>query len=174
VSHAIALGVSVPDDVRASFDDFVTAERRHLLAVAFSLCADRHAAEDLVQDALVEAYRRWPRLSHYDDPGAWARRVVVTRATSLWRRRRNERVAVQRLDARPDAAPVEEDVDAFWRVVRALPPRQAQVVALRYADDLEVAEIGRVLGIAEGTVKATLSQARAAIARMLALEVDDA
>jgi RNA polymerase sigma-70 factor, ECF subfamily len=47
-----------------------------------------------------------------------------------------------------------------WREVRALPRRQAQVIALRYVTDASVAEIARTLGLAEGTVKARLYRGR--------------
>jgi RNA polymerase sigma-70 factor (ECF subfamily) len=53
--------------------------------------------------------------------------------------------------------------------VRSLPRRQAQAVALHYLEDLPVAEIARVLGCAEGTVKAHLHHGREALGRRLAL-----
>jgi len=161
--------------VSDDFTSFVVRERASLLGVAFALCADRHAAEDLVQDALVEAFRRWDRVGTYDEPGAWARRVVVNRATSRWRRLGTESRALARFGARPVAPGTERDPDAdrFWDGVRALPRRQSQMIALRYADDLEIAEIATVMECAEGTVKATLHHARRALAQKLALEVRD-
>jgi RNA polymerase sigma factor (sigma-70 family) len=60
----------------------------------------------------------------------------------------------------------EEDA-AVWRAVRALPRRQAQVIALRYVADAPVAEIAHTLGLAEGTVKAQLHRARQALAARL-------
>ena len=62
-----------------------------------------------------------------------------------------------------DHATVDPDVDDFWRLVRTLPVRQAQVVALYYGDEQSTAEIAAALEIAEGTVRATLAQARAAL-----------
>jgi RNA polymerase sigma-70 factor (ECF subfamily) len=57
--------------------------------------------------------------------------------------------------------------DAFWDHVRRLPRRQAQVVALRYVYDLEVADIARTLGCSEGSVKVHLSRARHTLATRL-------
>lgn len=77
-------------------------------------------------------------------------------------------MALTRLGTRreiPDELP--EQDEAVWRAVRQLPRRQAQVVALHYVDDRSVAEIAAVLDLAEGTVKATLHQARQALARAL-------
>jgi RNA polymerase sigma factor (sigma-70 family) len=52
--------------------------------------------------------------------------------------------------------------------LRTLPPGQREVVALHYLADLEVAEVARTLGIAEGTVKSRLSRGRTALAVALA------
>jgi RNA polymerase sigma-70 factor (ECF subfamily) len=38
-------------------------------------CGDLAAAEDATQDAFAQAWRRWDRISRYDNPGAWVRRV---------------------------------------------------------------------------------------------------
>lgn len=55
----------------------------------------------------------------------------------------------------------------FWAAVRSLPRRQAAVIALHYYEDLPVADIAAVLGIAEGTVKAHLHKGRESLARRL-------
>jgi RNA polymerase sigma-70 factor (ECF subfamily) len=54
-----------------------------------------------------------------------------------------------------------------WEAVRALPRRQAQVVALVYLEDLSVAETAAVLGCGEGTVKTHLRRARSSLAQRL-------
>jgi RNA polymerase sigma-70 factor (ECF subfamily) len=110
---------------------------------------------------------RWDEV---ENPAAWVRRVVTNRAASHWRRRAREAAALARLAARPHAVELAPEHDEFWSRVRALPRREAQVVALYYVDDRPVAEIAALLGIAEGTVKATLAHARASLARMLAIE----
>jgi RNA polymerase sigma-70 factor (ECF subfamily) len=59
-----------------------------------------------------------------------------------------------------------------WRAVRALPPRQAQAVALYYVDDRSVAEIAEILRCAEGTVKAHLHKARQKLAEAIGAPTD--
>jgi RNA polymerase sigma factor (sigma-70 family) len=85
-----------------------------------------------------------------------------------------ERVANGRLSARPELGrtPVDGAVDAdpVLRAVRALPPRQRAVVALRYYADLSEDEIAATLGCAAGTVKSQLAKAKATLARRLAAE----
>jgi RNA polymerase sigma-70 factor (ECF subfamily) len=65
---------------------------------------------------------------------------------------------------------LDESDETFWQVVRRLPPRQAQSVALYYMEDYSVSDIAEVLDCSEGTVKTHLSRARAAVARQLQLE----
>jgi RNA polymerase sigma-70 factor (ECF subfamily) len=150
-----------------AFDAFWAADHSAVLALAAALTGDWNAAEDITQDAFAAAHRRWDEI---ENPAAWIRRVVTNRAASHWRRRAREAAALARLAARPSPVVLTPDDDEFWSHVRALPPRQAQVVALRYLEDLTVAGIADMLGIAEGTVKATLSHARSALERSLALE----
>jgi RNA polymerase sigma-70 factor (ECF subfamily) len=58
-------------------------------------------------------------------------------------------------------------MSAFWEEVRRLPPRQAQAVTLHYLEDMPVDEIATVLEVANGTVKALLSQGRERLRRQL-------
>jgi RNA polymerase sigma-70 factor (ECF subfamily) len=149
------------------FDAFWACDHAAVLALAAALTGDWGIAEDLTQDAFSAAHRKWDQI---DNPAAWVRRVVANRAASHWRRRARETAAFARFAARSSAVLLAAEYDEFWGAVRALPRRQAQVVALRYLEDRSISEIADVLGIAEGTVKATLSHARAALARSLTLE----
>lgn len=111
--------------------------------------------DDVVQDALERAWRRW---STYDDdrgtPVSWLLAIVHDRARRLRTRRRPapQPMAEPMLDRQPDI-----DLE---RAVRALPARQRQAVDLHYFVGLDVATTAQVMGCAEGTVKATLHQAR--------------
>jgi RNA polymerase sigma-70 factor, ECF subfamily len=159
--------VTVPPGV-PTFEELYRDDFARLVSLAHGLSGSRSAAEELVQEAFLSAHRQWDRIGTYADPSAWLRRVVVNRSVSAVRRRVAEGVALSRLGGRrqlPDALPEHDEV--VWRTVRALPRRQAQVVALHYVDDRSVAEIAVILECAEGTVKAHLHQARQALARTL-------
>ncbi|MDQ1435193.1 MAG: hypothetical protein QOF59_2009 [Actinomycetota bacterium] len=153
--------------VQDAFDAFWARDHAAVLALAAALTGDWATAEDLTQDAFGAASRIWDEI---ENPAAWVRRVVANRAASYWRRRARETAAFARLAARPSPVVLGREHDEFWGKVRALPRRQSQVVTLRYLDDLSISEIAEVLDIAEGTVKATLSHARSALARSLVLE----
>jgi RNA polymerase sigma-70 factor (ECF subfamily) len=152
--------VSLPED----FDAFWRREQVSVTAFAYALTGSRTAAEDLAQEAFAAAAAAWSTLQN---PSAWVRRVVSNRAISRWRRQGRETRALSRLALQRDTYRISEDDMSFWDAVRRLPRRQAQVVALYYLDDLPVAEIAETLGVAEGTVKATLFRGRAALARAL-------
>ena len=166
------------DEVRATgvpavadFEAFYRSEYRRVRAVAWALTGSGWSAEDVAQEAFLRAHRDWDRVSAYDEPGAWVRRVAINLATSVLRRRAREAGALLRLGGRRDEPWDLPAADAdFWAAVRSLPRRQAAVLALHYYEDLPVAEIGVVLGIAEGTVKALLHQGRASLARRLGLD----
>jgi RNA polymerase sigma-70 factor (ECF subfamily) len=97
--------------------------------------------------------------------------VCANLAVSQVRRRAIEARVLVRLAWQPAAATEQAVDDEFWREVRRLPRRQAQAVALRYAFDLGVAEIGETLECSEGTVKQHLSRARRRLAERLGLGI---
>lgn len=157
-----------------TFEAFFRAHHGRTVALVAALCG-RAAAEDIAQEAFVRAHRSWATVASYDRPEAWVRRVAVNLAISTHRRSRRESVALGRLAGRPTAVAADPssdsswlgDDEALWTAVRSLPRRQAAAVALRYVDDLSVAEIATTLGCAEGTAKALLHQGRSALAARL-------
>lgn len=102
-------------------------------------------------------------------PGGYVRGICLHKAITVARRRTLERQMWGRVTARATAAAdgLPDESSRFWDEVRRLPRRQAQVVALYYALDLPVAEVADILDCAEGTVKAHLHRARAALAESM-------
>ena len=98
--------------------------------------------------------------------GAW----VTTTAMNAARR------ALRRRPAASFAAPAQADPDAsldLWHGIRALPVRQQEAVVLYYVLDLPVADVAVTMGCEEGTVKAHLARARAALRVALEEAHDD-
>jgi RNA polymerase sigma-70 factor (ECF subfamily) len=159
-----------------SFEDFYLKDYQAVVGLAYALSGNRWLAEDLAQEAFLAAHRNWPRVSAYDQPGAWVRRVVANLSVSAFRRRMVEAKALVRLGhgERHGLAELPPDDAEFWEAVRSLPRRQSQVVALHYLDDLPVAEIATILEMAPGTVKKHLFDGRRALARRLHTEEDEA
>lgn len=159
-----------PDPRAGSFELFYRREMPRLVALARALSGSS-AADDLAQEAMLAAYRRWSDVVAYEHPEAWVRRVCANHATSLLRRRGAEARAVLRLASQPPPdVQLDERHDAFWAEVRRLPRRQAQAAALRYVYDLSVADIAATMACSEGSVKVHLSRARAVLADRLGME----
>jgi RNA polymerase sigma factor (sigma-70 family) len=157
------------------FEDFYLTEYRSLLGLAYALSGDRWVAEDIVQDAFLAAHRSWDRISAYERPDAWVRRVVANLSASSFRRRGIEMKALARIALRQASTLPELSAESqeFWLTVRALPRRQAQAVALFYLEDRPIAEIAKILEMAPGTVKKHLHDGRRTLVRELKLEEDE-
>jgi RNA polymerase sigma-70 factor, ECF subfamily len=126
------------------------------LAVAF----DAESAADAVQEAFIEADRRWARISGYADPAGWVRRVAVHRLLNGRRnaKRRAEILATVRAVADEDLT---DDLLDLRRAVAGLPERMRLAVCLHYLADLPVDEVAAALDVSPGTVKSNLHDARA-------------
>lgn len=161
--------------VRVSFEDFYLKDFQAVVGLAYALSGSRWLAEDLAQEAFLAAHRNWPRVSSYDQPGAWVRRVVANLSVSAFRRRMVEARALARLGLgeRHRLPELPADDAEFWEAVRSLPRRQSQVVALHYLEDLPIAEVAAILDMASGTVKKHLFDGRRELARRLRTEEDE-
>jgi RNA polymerase sigma-70 factor (ECF subfamily) len=167
---------AVADTARMSFEDFYLKDYQAVVGLAYALSGSRWLAEDLAQEAFLAAHRQWPRVSAYDLPGAWVRRVVANLSVSAIRRRAVEAKALVHLGLgeRHRLAELTPPDSEFWEAVRSLPRRQSQVVALHYLEDLPVAEVAGILDMAPGTVKKHLFDGRRELARRLRTEEDEA
>ncbi|MFI7603923.1 RNA polymerase sigma factor [Micromonospora sp. NPDC049366] len=161
-----------PDGV--DFDAIYHAHFRSLTVQLTAYCGDLSQAQDLVQEAFCRAFARWSRVSRYDDPVAWVRRVAWNLATTRWRRLRTARswLSRQREETVPGPGP---DRVALTAALALLPLQHRRAVVLYHLADMSVSEIARQEGVAEGTVKSWLHRGRAALATHLTTtkEVND-
>ncbi len=101
-----------------------------------------------------------------EHPGAWLRKVLLNLLLDEGRRSARRQLEHARIREAPPNEPHDTSTTLII-AIRALPLRQQQAVVLHYLDDLPIAEVSTAMGVAVGTVKATLSQARAALASAL-------
>lgn len=148
--------------------------REHALGLtrlAMVLVGDPESAQDVVQDAFLGLYRAWPQLRDPSKALGYLRSAVLNRARGVLRARYRSRLVPQRHDppvwSAEAAVMVREDQRAVLAALAKLPPRQREVLALRYYVGLSHAEIAETLSVAAGTVSSTLSHAMAALARDL-------
>jgi RNA polymerase sigma-70 factor (ECF subfamily) len=124
---------------------------------------DPASAQDLAQEALCRALLRWRKVSRYDDPVAWVRRVAWNLAANRWQRLRIARRYAS-AEREQSVAPPSPDRVAVDAALSRLPARQRRVIALYYLADLSVPEIAAQDGVPEGTVRSLLHRGRAALA----------
>lgn len=151
----------------ADFDEFVTHHGPELLRLAYMLSGSREQAEDIVQNALVKASRRWDAVTAADRPIAYVRTIVVREHVSWWRRLSNREVPGTIPDRAGDdlLAAVIAETDAMWRLLATLPRRQRAVLVLRYYEDLADRDIAGLLGCSEATVRSNASRGLATLRR---------
>lgn len=151
------------------FDDFYRTEFTGLVALAVVILGHGLGAEDLVQEAMLDAHRRWRRIGGYDSPRGWIRKVVVQRAVKTAKKNSNEIEAARR--AQQPAATEDTGSAALDPRLRTallqLPTQQRAAVALHYLEDASVQETATLLGVTDGTVKTHLSRGRTRLATLL-------
>ena len=152
-----------------SFDEFVTARLPALLRYATVVTCDPHLAEDIVQEVLLRAQQRWSRMAAVNQPEAYVKRMVLNEFLS-WRRRRaawEVPLSLGRLDQvsgpTPDPGTAVDERDELVRHIATLPPRQRAVLALRYFEGLDDAEIAALMKCRQITVRSHCSRALATL-----------
>jgi len=154
------------------FEAYVAERRPALLRWARAVAGDPHTAEDLLQASLVRVLPRWASIREGAAADAYVRRTI-TRQYVSWQRqpwRRDELVssALPEPATGPQDHPDPRDAGMVWALVLALPAQQRAAVALRYYEQLSVAETAEVLGCSTGTVKSNTSRGLAALRRLAA------
>lgn len=129
------------------------------LVRAFAVAFGTEAAADAVQEAFIKADRRWGHVGRMDDPASWVRRVALNR---LRNGRRNVRRRTEILTGVRMIPPLDltDDRLDLQRAIDALPEQMRLTVCLHYLADLPVEEVAVTLGVASGTVKSNLHDAR--------------
>jgi len=158
-----------------AFDALATAAYHRLYAIATRILRDGYAAEDVVQDTLVRA---WRDLWGLRDPAAfdaWLHRLLVHACADHQRRARRTRfdVAVEPLDhpePSDDYARV-ADRDELDRAFLRLTVEQRAVLVLTHYVGLSGPEVAAILGIPIGTVASRLHYGIRAMRESLAAPV---
>lgn len=156
-----------------AFEQFFRRMQPALTGQAYLLTGNLSEAHDLVQETLCRAWSNWPQVRSYEQPAAWARKVLANLAIGSWRRTR--RHPHQQLSVGTAAGydngivAVEVRLDVV-KALGSLPMKQRQAIVLRDFVGLSLAEVASELSAPEGTVKSWLSRGRAAVASQLGLE----
>src|SRR5690606_31397690 len=156
----------VSRDIRREVDAVWRIESARIVATLAKVTGDVGLAEDLAQEALVEALEQWPSAGVPRNPGAWLTMVAKRRAIDTWRRNRaldeRYRAMAHDLDETADAAWQPIDDDVLRLVFTACHPvlsRESQVaLTLRVVSGLTTQEIARMLLVPVATVQARITR----------------
>ena len=159
-----------------AFAELATRSIGRLTAAARMILRDEYAAQDAVQDTLLEAWRSLPGLRDPDRFDAWFRRLLVRACFARVRRRRAIGDAEIRLTPADEPATLGGERalalhDQLERSMARLPADQRAVVVLVYYLDLPLAEASQALGIPIGTTKSRLNRATNSL--RAAIEADE-
>ena len=151
------------------YGTFFRAEFPAVLRIIALMLRDHGRAEEISQDAFVQALLHWPKISRYERPDAWVRRVAIRLAARASRRERIWAVLRSEFPASREPTGGRHDVAT---AIRQLSTSQRAAIVLHYYEDRPVAEIATILGCAEATARVHLHRGRRRLAVLLG-EVPD-
>jgi RNA polymerase sigma-70 factor, ECF subfamily len=149
-----------------AFGDIVQRWQHRLVNLAWRFCRHQATAEDMAQEAFLKAYRSLGGFRGESQFSTWL--IAVALNTYRSRLRQDRQPWLGRKPGEPvDTAPGPQNAleqgqraELVRRAVLTLPARYRDAILMYYFEDLDIAESARVLGIAEGTLKAQLHRAR--------------
>lgn len=155
-----------------TLEDLYRQHRMRLVRLALLLVDEPATAEDVVQEAFTGLHRNWSNLRDAQAAVGYLRTAVVNGSRSVLRRRKTARdytpPHVANARSAESLAMLTAEHQAVVAALSQLPPRQREVLVLRYYGDLSEAEIAEATGISKGTVKSTASRALDALQKIMA------
>jgi RNA polymerase sigma-70 factor (ECF subfamily) len=163
------------DAGRQSFDELVTVHRPRIFRFALACLRDRDAAETVTQDCFMRAYQAWGGFRGESSVQTWLTRIVLnlirdatkSQRFQFWKRAHATAVLADvNGNYIPDGGSSAEDrisakqhVAAVWKAVDHLSPSQRTVFLLHFMEEMDIAEIEAITGIANATIRVHLSRA---------------
>jgi RNA polymerase sigma-70 factor (ECF subfamily) len=156
---------------RQAFDDLISLKRERVVRTAFQITGDLEDALDVGQAVFLKL---WQGLGRFDPRrrfDTWLYRVTVNAAIDMLRSKAPRGVLqplprdLEQIDS-GEVSRAEADLDlgrlqqAFLRIAGRLAPKQRAAFVLREIEGLPTAEVARVMGVTESTVRNHLMQAR--------------
>ena len=174
-------GLRDAEALQALFRDLVADHATEIWRFAYRLSGERADADDLTQEAYLEAWRSLPGLASPSAGRAWLLRILTRRASRLWAQRKRRPKLLDDCDgARSEEAltPARLELLGEERTLRlalaALSPDRRIAFLLVFQHGLTCQEAADLLGIARGTVLSRIHRARQDLRAGLCSLADDA
>lgn len=160
--------MSQPPDIRRTVDAVWRIESARIVATLAKMTGDVGLAEDLAQEAVVDALTQWPESGVPQNAGAWLTAVAKRKAIDGWRRRErlDERYRTMAHDLElagdDEWQPIDDDVlRLIFTACHPVLSREAQVaLTLRTVGGLTTEEIARLLLVPVATVQQRIVRAK--------------
>ena len=161
-------GASRDEELLAEIEAVYRKRFGAFLRLAAAITRDEQGARDAVHDAFVRAVRHRGSFEARSSMDGWVCRIVLNEARKRQSAEQRRVTAVAPQVARTATGNGYVEKGAVEAALASLPERQRLALFLRYYADLDYAAIGESLGVARGTVSATLHAARENLAKRLA------
>jgi RNA polymerase sigma factor (sigma-70 family) len=147
-----------------------------LIRAARTICFDAQNAEDVLQEALMDVFERWDKVSKHENPEAYVIRVMVSKHIDMrrkWARRRDEKEVS--FDLPEEVLQIADQSDDVLQrllvqsALKSLSAMQRAVLVLTYEYGFVLREVAEVLEIPTGTAASHLARGKAAVAAHIGL-----
>lgn len=161
--------------IRIDYDALYSGFLPILLKVALNVVHDMETAEEICQEAFIRLFERKIPFSKEEEVRFWLIRVVKNLSLNVFRKRKNEAAAVEKLQqihrsAAPSAEELfsaEEEKRRFREAVDSLPDKWKEVLILKEFGEMNYKEIAKTLRISESNVKVRVFRAKEKLAGIL-------
>jgi RNA polymerase sigma factor (sigma-70 family) len=161
---------------QVEFTLWLREKQSAFLRAARVICFDTQNAEDVLQEALADVYKRWAKIREHDNPDAYLMRVMVSKHADMrrkWLRKQQEKETSWELAENiRDIADQTDDVTQRLLVqaaLKTLSAAQRAVLVLIYEHGMVLREVADVLQIPMGTAASHLARGKAAVAAYIEL-----
>jgi RNA polymerase sigma factor (sigma-70 family) len=150
-----------PSAQKALYDQFAET----MLGVCYRYTKSVTDAEDILQDGFVKVFRNLHQFKFEGELGGWIRRIMVTTAINFLKK--NERYGYELAFTENVLHPVSYedpgialDTKQLLHLIRQLPPGYQAIFNLHAVEGFTHVEIGKIMGISEGTSRSQYARAR--------------
>ena len=161
---------------QVEFTLWLRENQKAFLKAAKVICFDTQNAEDVLQEALADVYKRWKKIREHENPEAYLMRVLVSKHIDMrrkWLRKQEEKETSWDLAENiRDLVDQTEDVTQRLLVqaaLKSLSAIQRAVLVLMYEHGMVLREVSEVLQIPIGTAASHLARGKAAVAAYIEL-----